>query len=100
MVDYVYDLCQHEFPEKRMFATAFEFGTLGNQFFGLVHSPQAMIHENRLHWHNATNDKIRAQVKHDFEELFNPGAADWRAKAVADADRAFTGILGAEGYLA
>jgi hypothetical protein len=31
--------------------------------------------------------------------LFNPAASDWRIKAVADADRAFSGILKAESYI-
>ena len=99
MIDFVYALWQHEFPQKRLFATAFEFGTLGDELFGLVHSPRAMIHENRLYWQGAANDKVREQVKRDFEELFNPSAADWKEKAVADADQAFKGILKSEGFL-
>jgi len=99
MIDYVYALWQHEFSQKRIFASAFEFGTLGDELFGLVHSPRAMIHENRLYWHDATNDRIREQVKHDFEELFNPSAFGWKEKAVADADQAFEGILRAEGFI-
>ena len=100
MIDYVYTLQQHEFPGKRLYATSFEFGTLGDELFGLVHSPRAMIHENRLYWHRAANDQISKRVKHGFEELFNPSDDDWRAKAVDDADQAFDGILKAEGFLA
>jgi hypothetical protein len=59
-----------------------------------------MIHENRVYWHGAQNAKILAQAKHGFEELFHPVAKDWRAKAVKDADQAFSGILKAEGYIA
>jgi hypothetical protein len=99
MIDYVYSLWKNEYPEKRMFATAFEFGTLGNEFFSKVHCPVAMVHENRLHWYGAKKPAIEAQVKGNFEELFNPGATDWQAKAVADADQAFEGILKAEGYI-
>jgi hypothetical protein len=99
MIDFVYAMHQQEFPQKRLFATAFEFGTLGDELFGMVHSPRAMIHENRLHWQGAANDKIREQVAHDFEELFNPGAADWKEKAISDADQAFEGILRTEGYI-
>lgn len=100
MIDYVYTLRQHEFPEKRLYATSFEFGTLGDELFGLVHCPRAMIHENRLYWHRSANDQISKRVKHGFEELFNPNDDDWRAKAVADADQAFDGILKVEGFLA
>ena len=48
----------------------------------------------------AANEKLAAQVKHDFEELSNPIASDWRVKAVADADQAFDGILKAKCYIA
>ena len=98
LVDYVYTLWQQEFPQKRLFASAFEFGTLGNQYFGKVHCPAEMVHENRLRQQGAGNDRIQAQVEHGFEELFNPSALDWKRKAVADADQAFEGILTAEGY--
>jgi hypothetical protein len=98
MIDFIYALRKNEFPEKRLYATSFEFGTLGDELFGLVHSPRAMIHENRQYWHGAANDQIREKIKHDFEELFNPSAADWRAKALSDADQAIEGILKAEGF--
>jgi hypothetical protein len=99
MVDYVYALKQHEYPEKRLYSAAFEFGTLRDEMFGVVHCPHAMIHENRLFWHGGRNQFVEDQVKRDFEELFNPSAADWKEKAVADADQAFEGILSAEGFV-
>lgn len=99
MVDYEYALWQDEFPEKRFFATAFEFGTLGDTMYGLFQSPRVMVHENRAYWHGAQNERLLAQVKHGFEELFNPEAKDWKEKAVADAERAFDGILKAEGMI-
>lgn len=99
MIDYIYALQQNEFPKKNLFATSFEFGTLGNTLHGLIHSPRVMIHENRAYWHGAGNEQIHARAKHGFEELFNPSAKDWREKAVADADQAFNGILKAEGYI-
>ena len=98
MVDYVYTLWQKEFPEKRLFSTAFEFGTLGDKLSGVVGSPRAMVFENRLFWHGIKNKKFAERIKHDFEELFNPAAEDWRIKAVADGDQAIHGILKAEGY--
>ena len=99
MVDYEYLLWKNEFPEKRFFATAFEFGTLGDTMYGLFQSPRVMIHENRAYWHGARDEELLAQAKHGFEELFNPEAKDWREKAVADAERAFEGILKAEGMI-
>jgi hypothetical protein len=99
MIDYVYALRQHEFPQKGLYAASFEFGTLGDSFYGQVGCPRAMIFENRLYWHGTTNNRLANQIEQDFEELFNPIDDDWRAKAVADADRAFSGILKAEGYI-
>ena len=99
MIDYIYALQQNEFPEKKLYATSFEFGTLGDTFYGLFHCPRVMIHENRAYWYGARNETLLARAKHGFEELFNPAAEDWREKALADADQAFTGILKAEGYL-
>lgn len=100
MIDFVYALRDHEFPGKKLYATSFEFGTLGDTWRGQVGSPRAMIFENRLYWQGASREELARQVKRDFEELFNPGASDWRAKAVSDADQAFTGILKAESFAA
>jgi len=99
MIDYVYALWKQEFQEKKIYSTSFEFGTLGDGINGQVGSPRAMMLENRLHWYGTPSDKISKRIKHDFEELFNPAAVDWRRKAIADADQAFFGILKAEGYL-
>jgi hypothetical protein len=98
MIDYIYEMWEHEFSEKKLYATAFEFGTYGDKFKGKVGMPRAMSFENRLYWQGTDNEKLAAKVKYDFEELFNPSATEWKAKAIQDADQAFTGILEAEGY--
>jgi hypothetical protein len=98
MIDYVYEMWQHEFPEKNLFATAFEFGTYGDGVKGKIGMPRAMSFENRLYWQGTDNERLATQIKHDFEELFNPSAPEWKMKAAQDADQAFEGILGAEGY--
>jgi len=99
MIDYVYALHQKEFPSKKLYATSFEFGTLGDTFYGLFQSPRVMVHENRTFFHGAGNEKIATQAKRGFEELFNPSAEDWKEKALKDAESAFAGILKAEGYI-
>ena len=99
MIDYIYALQQNEFPHTRLFATSFEFGTLGDTLYGLFHSPRVMIHENRAYFYGTGNDKTLAAAKRGFEELFYPSAKDWREKAVKDAERAFAGILRAEGFI-
>jgi len=99
MVDYEYELWQHEFPGKKLFATAFEFGTYGDGFRGNAGMMRVMSFENQLYWGGTDDAKLAAKVKGDFEELFNPASPEWKAKAVADADQAFEGILKAEGYI-
>lgn len=99
MIDFVYALGTQEFPGKRLYAVSFEFGTLGDKLPGKVGTPRAMSFENRLYWQGARTETQSARIKGDFEELFNPPAPEWRAKALADADRAFEGILRAQGYL-
>ncbi|MBN1890082.1 MAG: DUF2817 domain-containing protein [Thermoflexales bacterium] len=98
MIDYVYELAQNELGGKRLYATSFEFGTLGNSLLAGVRSLRAMVMENQAYWHGAS-ERMRARVERDFRELFFPQEERWRAKAVADARQAFEGILAAEGYL-
>jgi hypothetical protein len=99
MIDYVYAVRQNEFPDKRLYSTSFEFGTLGDTLYGLFQSPRVMIHENRAYWYGTRNESLLAKAKHGFKELFYPEAKDWREKAVKDGDQAFSGILKAEGYI-
>ncbi|HKJ37167.1 MAG TPA: M14 family metallopeptidase [Anaerolineales bacterium] len=99
MIDFIYEMWQHDFPEKKLFATSFEFGTYGDKFKGRVGMQHAMSFENRLYWHGADNDKLATKVRENFEELFNPAAPGWREKAMQDADQAFEGILKADGYI-
>jgi len=42
---------------------------------------------------------MRKRIAREFQGLNAPQAEPWRAKAVADARRAFQGILRAEGFL-
>ena len=45
----------------------------------------------------AANEQVRQRAQREFAELFMPADAAWQAKAHADARRAVTGILRAEG---
>ncbi len=98
MIDYVYELAKNELGGKCLYATTFEFGTLGDSLLAGVRSLRAMVMENQAYWHGAS-ERMRVRVERDFRELFFPQEERWRAKAVADARQAFEGILAAEGYL-
>ena len=99
MIDFVCDLQQHEFPDRRLYATSFEFGTYGDSFAAGLRGMRAVIQENQLYWHGASNAAVREQVEHNFRELFWPAEPRWREKAVADARQAMAGILRAEGLV-
>lgn len=97
MIDYIYRLVQEKHTGKRLYATTFEFGTLGDSTLASIQSLRTMILANRMRWHGASNE-ARKQIEAEFRELFCPQEAAWREKAVADARQAFEGILKAEGY--
>lgn len=98
MVDYLYMLWQKEFPQKRLYANAFEYGTYGDSFMAALRSMRTMVFENRAFCQGAPGLRTQARVARAIGELFAPEEDDWRAKAVADADQAFEGILKAEGF--
>ncbi len=98
MVDFAYTLARAEFPDRRLYATAFEFGTFGDTLPAALRSLRAMVWENQLHWHGAATAEAQAAVAEEFRELFEPSEPGWRIKAVADANEAFAGILRAEGF--
>lgn len=98
MIDYVYQLVYEDFPDKGLYGTAFEFGTFGSSVLAALRDLRATILENQLYWHGSRSKSTRTWIKREFEELYFPSEAKWRAKAIADARRAFEGILRAEGF--
>jgi len=98
MIDYVYALRDRNFSGKRLYATSFEFGTFGEKIIDRLRTLRALVFENQMYWNGSVSARTRARIKGEFEELFYPSEAKWRAKAIADADQAFEGILRAEGF--
>jgi hypothetical protein len=99
MVDYVYRFVQNEFPDKKLYATTFQFGTYGDSTLASIRSLRTMILENQYHWFGAKSREDKDKTLKDFRELYYPESESWRAKALADAKQALRGILTAEGYL-
>ncbi len=99
MIDYVYTLVGEEFPEVDLYATSFEFGTLGDSLSAGVRLLRTLILENQMHWSGTRSQRAQERIERDFAEMHYPTEARWREKAVADARQAFEGILGAEGFL-
>jgi len=99
MIDYMYDMVKNKYPKKHLYATSFEFGTIGLSLAASVKSLRTMVWENQIYWNGAKNSSDKTQASRDFQEMFFPSEDQWRAEAVADARRAFTGILRAEGLI-
>ena len=93
MAAYYYKLRNEYFPDKKLFACGFEFGTFGSSLLARIRSLRAMVFENQLHWHGAKNGQIAHQVHSEFEELYFPSETKWREKALADGRQAFDGML-------
>ncbi|MCJ7734181.1 MAG: M14 family metallopeptidase [Anaerolineales bacterium] len=99
MIDYIYTLQQKEFPHKRLYAVSFEFGTYGDSNLAALRSMRTMLFENRAYCQGATKSKNRAKAARALGEMFAPKEGAWRVKAVEDGNRAFQGILKAEGFI-
>ncbi len=97
MIDWVYTLQREALPDQQLYATSFEFGTYGDSILAGLRSLRTMVEENRLHWHGASRP-AEARIRDAFTELYAPREPRWRAKAVADAHAAFSGILTAERF--
>jgi predicted deacylase len=98
MVDYNCWLGR-QYPEAQLYSTCFEFGTLGDSIGALLQSMRALIDENRL-WQHRGGDTLRDEaIRKQFVEAFYPNCSMWRQRAVEDARRALTGILGNEGLI-
>ncbi|MEW5784780.1 MAG: M14 family metallopeptidase [Bacillota bacterium] len=99
MVDFLYTYAQNRYPDRSLYATSFEFGTLGDSLCASIRTLKTIIFENMLHRCGAVGPETARRVKTGFDALFAPRARGWREKAAMDARRALAGILRTEGYL-
>jgi hypothetical protein len=99
MGEYFYRLRDAEYPEKKLFAAGFEFGTFGDSLFALIRSLRITVLENQLRQFGAKSETIAHAVRKEYEELFFPVEPRWREKALADGRQAFEGILRAHQLL-
>jgi hypothetical protein len=99
MIEYLNAWMAREFPGMTIYAASFEFSTSGDSTAAVLRSLFAMVCENQVRWRGG-RPAARRWVEGEFIEMFAPSAADWLAKARADARQAFEGILQAEGFFA
>jgi hypothetical protein len=99
MTAYLYELRDDKFPDKHIFATALEFGTVGDSLPARLRSLRAMILESQLFAYGSGDENTAAKIRKEFQELYFPAEQKWREKATSDARDAFDGILSAYGIL-
>lgn len=99
MVDWFYRMVQAEHPGKRLYSTAFEFGTLGDSLLAGIRSLRISILENQAYWQGVASQHIREHIEAEYRELFIPPDKRWRNRAISDARQALGGILQAEGMV-
>jgi hypothetical protein len=99
MGEYFYRLRDAEFPDRKLLASGFEFGTFGDSLFALIRSLRITILENQLRQYGARSEAIANAVRKEYGELFYPTEPRWREKALADSRQALEGILRAYGLI-
>ncbi|WP_139492410.1 M14 family metallopeptidase [Brevibacillus dissolubilis] len=93
MTEYLYQLQTKRFPQKKLYSTTFEFGTLGDGTVASVDSVKYTVDENRLYWHGTSDKRTEQIVKNRYLEMFDPAEREWRVKALEDFRLALKGVL-------
>ena len=98
LLDWLYDEVQQSAPQTKIYATALEFGTLGQHTIGLMRSLRALVLENQAFWHGAS-ESARRKIEAEFMALFYPQDATWKQQVVRQTRKALDGILRGFGLL-
>ena len=92
MVEKIYQRHKDKKSSTLLYATCFEFGTLGETTKNNIESLKAMIFENSSFFEKQTT-KFKQYSKELICEQFMPSEAEWRQKAESDFLIAITSIL-------
>lgn len=99
MIDYLYRLFEAKFPDKHLYSTTLEFGTMGDRILDSLKTLRAAIDENRLYFFGAKSNKDSKKIKDNFDLLYAPRDKAWRENAVVKFRQAAEGILRAENFI-
>jgi hypothetical protein len=82
-------------PDVLCLPMLFEFGTMDSQeTFGSLKSIQVMINENQGVHYGYKNRKNEIKTKYLFNEMYYPSSLVWRSKAISDAYKMMTEMMG------
>lgn len=88
-IDYLYQT----FPDKKMYATTFEFGTLGNDIKGYVKTLKAIVNENQAYFYGTGNKHQKQSIKKAYQKLYQPTDDAFYQAAYPQFVKAMDGIL-------
>ena len=80
-------------PNKHLYSTTFEFGTLGMDTVASIKSLKNTIDENRLYQNGTNHENTEEIIKNRYREMFYPTDPEWRIKAVKDFRQGLSGVL-------
>lgn len=92
MIDYIYHQKRLLVPDKNVYACTFEFGTLGEDFIGLLRSMRNTINMRKIR-KNYVASSYREKYLREYREMLNPSEHIWKMEAVKHFTKAISGIL-------
>jgi len=92
MIERAYEIHKDEKATCNLYATCFEFGTLGDSTLKTIESLKAMLFENSSFF-KAQKPKFNDYAVKLIKEQFLPSASKWREKAELDFKKALTEII-------
>jgi hypothetical protein len=92
MIDYIYNQKRLLVPDKNVYACTFEFGTLGEDFLGLLRAMRNTVNMRKIRKNYVASSFKEKYVK-EYREMFNPSEHIWKMEAVKHFTKALTGVL-------
>jgi hypothetical protein len=92
MIEMIYRINEESNNPTNLYATCFEFGTLGEKTFETIESLKAIMFENS-NFFNKQSSLFNEYSRKLIKEQFLPSASEWKKKAHVDFKRAMEGIL-------
>lgn len=97
MIEWIYVENNKREKPIQLYATCFEFGTLGDSTLNSIESLKAMVFENSDRFHPQSKSFSR-YANRLMREQYLPSSIKWKEKAEQDFHQAFGGILRYKGF--
>ena len=92
MIEMIYRINEESSSPTNLYATCFEFGTLGDSTLNTIESLKAIMFENS-NFFKEQSKRFNTYSQKLIKEQFLPSSIEWKKKSHADFKRAIEGIL-------